>query len=67
LSRGVGEEHSLAALDDLFKAAVDPAETAARVIEPVQDEGPDVAWLWDNSRAWRGHGFALFAFLRSTR
>ncbi|WP_394691001.1 4-aminobutyrate--2-oxoglutarate transaminase [Hoeflea sp.] len=36
---GVTEEASLAALERLFKADVDPARVAAIVIEPVQGEG----------------------------
>ena len=36
---GVSEEQSLAALDSLFKADVDPADVAAIIIEPVQGEG----------------------------
>jgi 4-aminobutyrate aminotransferase/(S)-3-amino-2-methylpropionate transaminase len=36
---GVSEAMSLAALDSLFKADVDPAEVAAIIIEPVQGEG----------------------------
>ena len=36
---GVTPEHSLAAIDNLFKADVDPARVAAIVIEPVQGEG----------------------------
>jgi 4-aminobutyrate aminotransferase len=36
---GVSVEDSLAALDRLFKADVDPARVAAIVIEPVQGEG----------------------------
>ncbi|MDF1747861.1 MAG: 4-aminobutyrate--2-oxoglutarate transaminase [Alphaproteobacteria bacterium] len=36
---GVTEEDSLAALDKLFKADVDPKRVAAIVIEPVQGEG----------------------------
>ena len=36
---GVSEAQSLAALDSLFKADVDPADVAAIIIEPVQGEG----------------------------
>jgi 4-aminobutyrate aminotransferase / (S)-3-amino-2-methylpropionate transaminase / 5-aminovalerate transaminase len=36
---GVTPEHSLAAIDNLFKADVDPARVAAIIIEPVQGEG----------------------------
>ncbi len=36
---GVTAEHSLAAIDNLFKADVDPARVAAIIIEPVQGEG----------------------------
>lgn len=36
---GVSEAESLAALDSLFKADVDPADVAAIIIEPVQGEG----------------------------
>jgi 4-aminobutyrate aminotransferase/(S)-3-amino-2-methylpropionate transaminase len=36
---GVGPEDSLAALDRLFKADVDPERVAAIIIEPVQGEG----------------------------
>lgn len=36
---GVGEEDSLAALDRLFRADVDPQRVAGIVIEPVQGEG----------------------------
>ena len=36
---GVSEAQSLAALDSLFKADVDPSEVAAIIIEPVQGEG----------------------------
>lgn len=36
---GVTPEHALAALENLFKADVDPARVAAIIIEPVQGEG----------------------------
>ena len=36
---GVSEADSLAALDTLFKADVDPSDVAAIIIEPVQGEG----------------------------
>src|SRR3954469_2411349 len=36
---GVTPEHSLAAIESLFKADVDPARVAAMIIEPVQGEG----------------------------
>jgi 4-aminobutyrate aminotransferase/(S)-3-amino-2-methylpropionate transaminase len=36
---GVTPEHSLAAIESLFKADVDPARVAAIIIEPVQGEG----------------------------
>ena len=36
---GVSTEDSLAAIDNLFKADVDPARVAAIIIEPVQGEG----------------------------
>jgi 4-aminobutyrate aminotransferase/(S)-3-amino-2-methylpropionate transaminase len=36
---GVSAEHSLAAIENLFKADVDPARVAAIIIEPVQGEG----------------------------
>src|SRR4029078_11266248 len=36
---GVTPEDSLAAIDNLFKADVDPARVAALIIEPVQGEG----------------------------
>ena len=36
---GVSSEDSLAAIDSLFKADVDPARVAAIIIEPVQGEG----------------------------
>jgi 4-aminobutyrate aminotransferase/(S)-3-amino-2-methylpropionate transaminase len=36
---GVTPEHSFAALENLFKADVDPARVAAIIIEPVQGEG----------------------------
>jgi 4-aminobutyrate aminotransferase/(S)-3-amino-2-methylpropionate transaminase len=36
---GVTPEHSFAALENLFKADVDPARVAAILIEPVQGEG----------------------------
>jgi 4-aminobutyrate aminotransferase/(S)-3-amino-2-methylpropionate transaminase len=36
---GVTPEHSLAAIDQLFKADVDPQRVAAIIIEPVQGEG----------------------------
>ncbi|HUQ09739.1 MAG TPA: 4-aminobutyrate--2-oxoglutarate transaminase [Steroidobacteraceae bacterium] len=36
---GVTPEHSLAAIDNLFKADVDPQRVAAIIIEPVQGEG----------------------------
>ena len=36
---GVTPEHSLTAIDNLFKADVDPARVAAIIIEPVQGEG----------------------------
>ena len=36
---GVSAEDSFAAIDNLFKADVDPARVAAIIIEPVQGEG----------------------------
>ncbi|MFM8518175.1 MAG: 4-aminobutyrate--2-oxoglutarate transaminase [Nevskiaceae bacterium] len=36
---GVSAAHSLAALEQLFKADVDPARVAAIIVEPVQGEG----------------------------
>jgi 4-aminobutyrate aminotransferase/(S)-3-amino-2-methylpropionate transaminase len=36
---GVSEAQSLAAIDSLFKADVDPADVAAIILEPVQGEG----------------------------
>lgn len=36
---GVSEENSLAALENLFKADVEPAQVAAIILEPVQGEG----------------------------
>jgi 4-aminobutyrate aminotransferase/(S)-3-amino-2-methylpropionate transaminase len=36
---GVTPEHAFAAIDNLFKADVDPARVAAFIIEPVQGEG----------------------------
>jgi 4-aminobutyrate aminotransferase/(S)-3-amino-2-methylpropionate transaminase len=36
---GVSVAHSLAALEQLFKAAVDPQRVAAIIVEPVQGEG----------------------------
>ena len=36
---GVTAEDSLAAIENLFKADVDPARVAAIIIEPVQGEG----------------------------
>ncbi len=36
---GVSTEDSIAALEALFKADVDPARVAAIIIEPVQGEG----------------------------
>ncbi|MGB8693581.1 MAG: 4-aminobutyrate--2-oxoglutarate transaminase [Steroidobacteraceae bacterium] len=36
---GITSEHSLAAIEQLFKADVDPAQVAAIIIEPVQGEG----------------------------
>jgi 4-aminobutyrate aminotransferase/(S)-3-amino-2-methylpropionate transaminase len=36
---GVSGEHALAAIENLFKADVDPARVAAILIEPVQGEG----------------------------
>src|SRR6185503_16799396 len=36
---GVTPEHSFAAIENLFKADVDPARVAAIIIEPVQGEG----------------------------
>jgi 4-aminobutyrate aminotransferase/(S)-3-amino-2-methylpropionate transaminase len=36
---GITGEHSLAAIEQLFKADVDPAQVAAIIIEPVQGEG----------------------------
>ena len=36
---GITPEHSLAAIENLFKADVDPARVAAIIIEPVQGEG----------------------------
>jgi 4-aminobutyrate aminotransferase/(S)-3-amino-2-methylpropionate transaminase len=36
---GVTPEHSIAAIENLFKADVDPARVAAIIIEPVQGEG----------------------------
>ena len=37
--RGIGSDESLAALEHLFKAEVDPAAVACVVLEPVQGEG----------------------------
>ena len=37
--RGIGSDESLAALEHLFKAEVDPATVACVVLEPVQGEG----------------------------
>jgi 4-aminobutyrate aminotransferase/(S)-3-amino-2-methylpropionate transaminase len=36
---GITSEHSLAAIEQLFKADVDPVQVAAIIIEPVQGEG----------------------------
>lgn len=50
---GIEPEHSLRALEGLFKADVEPARVAAMVIEPVQGEG--------------GFYIAPFEFLRQLR
>jgi 4-aminobutyrate aminotransferase / (S)-3-amino-2-methylpropionate transaminase / 5-aminovalerate transaminase len=51
--QGISEKESLAALDRLFKADVEPKRVAAIVIEPVQGEG--------------GFNVAPFGFLRELR
>ncbi|HEX6639254.1 MAG TPA: 4-aminobutyrate--2-oxoglutarate transaminase [Steroidobacteraceae bacterium] len=60
---GVTPEHSLAAIENLFKADVDPARVAAIIIEPVQGEGGFYAAPPEFLRALRAlcdkHGILL--------
>jgi 4-aminobutyrate aminotransferase/(S)-3-amino-2-methylpropionate transaminase len=62
---GVTPEDSLAAIDNLFKADVDPARVAAIIIEPVQGEGGFYAAPPEFLRALRAlcdkHGILLIA------
>ena len=62
---GVSEEASLAALDSLFKADVDPSEVAAIIIEPVQGEGgfyqAPASFLQALRRICDEHGMLLIA------
>ena len=60
---GVSTAHSLAALEHLFKADVDPARVAAIIVEPVQGEGGFYVAPPDFLRALRAlcdqHGIVL--------
>lgn len=60
---GVSTSHSLAALEHLFKADVDPARVAAIIVEPVQGEGGFYVAPPDFLRALRAlcdqHGIVL--------
>jgi 4-aminobutyrate aminotransferase/(S)-3-amino-2-methylpropionate transaminase len=62
---GVTPDHSLAAIENLFKADVDPARVAAVIIEPVQGEGGFYAAPPEFLRALRTlcdrHGMLLIA------
>jgi 4-aminobutyrate aminotransferase/(S)-3-amino-2-methylpropionate transaminase len=62
---GVTGEHSLAAIENLFKADVDPARVAALIIEPVQGEGGFYIAPAEFLRALRAlcdrHGILLIA------
>jgi 4-aminobutyrate aminotransferase/(S)-3-amino-2-methylpropionate transaminase len=62
---GVTPEHSFAALENLFKADVDPARVAAIIIEPVQGEGGFYIASTEFLRALRTlcdkHGILLIA------
>ena len=62
---GVSQAQSLAALDTLFKADVDPARVAAIIIEPVQGEGgfyaAPVEFLRELRRICDQHGILLIA------
>jgi 4-aminobutyrate aminotransferase/(S)-3-amino-2-methylpropionate transaminase len=62
---GVTPEHSLAALENLFKADVDPQRVAAIIIEPVQGEGGFYIAPPDFLRSLRAlcdrHGILLIA------
>ena len=62
---GVTPEDSLAAIDNLFKADVDPARVAAIIIEPVQGEGGFYVAPPEFLRALRAlcdkHGILLIA------
>jgi 4-aminobutyrate aminotransferase/(S)-3-amino-2-methylpropionate transaminase len=62
---GVSTEDSLAALDQLFKADLDPARVAAIIIEPVQGEGGFYAAPPELLRKLRAlcdtHGIVLIA------
>ena len=62
---GISVADSLAALDRLFKADVDPARVAAIIFEPVQGEGGIYEAPRDFTRALRGicdqHGIVLIA------
>ena len=60
---GISVEHSLGALESLFKATVDPRRVAAIIVEPVQGEGGFNVAPADFLRALRGicdtHGILL--------
>jgi len=62
---GVSEAASLAALETLFKADVDPARVAAIIIEPVQGEGgfyvASPRFLAELRRICDAHGILLIA------
>jgi 4-aminobutyrate aminotransferase/(S)-3-amino-2-methylpropionate transaminase len=62
---GVTAEHSFAAIENLFKADVDPARVAAIIIEPVQGEGGFYIAPPEFMRALRAlcdkHGILLIA------
>jgi 4-aminobutyrate aminotransferase/(S)-3-amino-2-methylpropionate transaminase len=62
---GVTAQHSLAAIEQLFKADVDPARVAAIIIEPVQGEGGFYVAPPDFLRSLRAlcdrHGIVLIA------
>ncbi len=62
---GVSQAQSLAALDMLFKADVDPARVAAIIIEPVQGEGgfyqAPIEFLRELRRICDQHGIVMIA------
>ncbi len=62
---GITPQHSLAAIEQLFKAEVDPARVAAVIIEPVLGEGGFYAAPPEFLRSLRalcdGHGILLIA------